>query len=54
MPNKPMMSDDFHPLSSAHRRMWNATNSFIVNLSLADLMNSFFNTVLSFTFMKSG
>ncbi|XP_059088524.1 tachykinin-like peptides receptor 86C [Tigriopus californicus] len=37
----------------AHKRMWNATNSFIVNLSIADLLNSIFNTIFSFIFMKS-
>jgi len=38
---------------SAHRRMWNVTNSFIVNLSVADLLNSVFNSIFSFSFMKS-
>ena len=33
--------------------MWNVTNSFIVNLSVADLLNTVFNTIFSFITMKS-
>ncbi len=33
--------------------MWNVTNSFIVNLSITDLLNSIFNCIFSFIFMKS-
>ena len=39
---------------TAHRRMWSATNSYIVSLSIADLLNSVFNSIFSFIFMKSG
>ena len=43
------------PLSppSAHRRMRNVTNYFLVNLSMADLMMSCLNTIFNFIFMKN-
>ena len=34
--------------------MWNVTNAFVVNLSVADLLNTVFNCIFSYTFMKSG
>ena len=38
---------------SAHRRMRNVTNYFLVNLSMADLMMSCLNTIFNFIFMKN-
>ncbi|CAB4059311.1 TACR3 [Lepeophtheirus salmonis] len=36
----------------AHRRMWSITNYFLVNMSLADLLMTVFNTTFNFVHMR--
>ena len=38
----------------SHARMRSVTNYFIVNLSIADIMNATFNVIPNFTYMVTG